>query len=102
MMFIYSITTKVDNSVVDDWMKWQREEHIPDIMATGLFSDHKFFRLLNQDDSGGSTFVIQYHTNSKENYERYIREHAPGLRDKAFKIWGDRFIAFRSLLQSVQ
>ncbi|HEY8689924.1 MAG TPA: DUF4286 family protein [Chitinophagaceae bacterium] len=101
-MFIYNLTIKVNNAILDEWMKWQTEEHIPEIMSTQLFAEHKFFRLLEQDDSEGPTFVIQYLTPVKENYDKYINEHAPKLREKAFKKWGDEFIAFRSLLQAVQ
>ena len=78
------------------------EEHIPEVMSTQLFDEYKFFRLLEQDDSEGPTFVIQYFTPLKENYEKYINEFAPVLRERAFKKWGNQFIAFRSLLQAVQ
>ena len=101
-MFVYNITTKVSASISDEWVKWQKKEHIPEIMNTHLFDTHQFFRLLEQDDSEGPTFVIQYFTPVKENYDKYINEYAPGFRQKAFKKWGDQFIAFRSLLQAVQ
>ena len=101
-MFIYNITTKVNAAIADEWVKWQKEEHIPQIMNTNLFDKHQFFRLLEQDDSEGPTFVIQYFTPVKENYDKYIKEYAPEFREIAFKKWGDQFIAFRSLLQAVQ
>ncbi len=101
-MFIYNITTKVSAAISDKWIKWQREEHIPEIMSTQLFDEHKLFRLLEQDDLEGPTFVIQYYTAVKENYDKYIKEFAPELREKAYKKWGNQFIAFRSLLQAVQ
>lgn len=101
-MFIYNITIKVDNAILEEWMNWQKEEHIPEIMATKLFNDYKFFRLLDQDDSEGPTFVLQYLTASRKNYDQYIQQHAGLLREKAIKKWGNRFIAFRSLLESVQ
>ena len=101
-MFIYNITIKINNAILHDWMKWQTEEHIPAIMATKLFAGYTIFRLLEQDDSDGATYVFQYHTASKNNYLQYIREYAPALREKAIKKWGDGFIAFRSLMESVQ
>lgn len=101
-MYIYNITTKVSDAFADEWMQWQMIEHIPEIMNTGLFDDYKFFRLLEQDDSEGPTFVIQYSTLIKANYDKYIKEYATGLKEKDFKKWGNQFIAFRSLLESVQ
>lgn len=61
-MFIYNITNKVDYSILDEWIKWQPDEHIPEIMSTNLFTDFKFYQLLEQDESDGVTYVIQYFT----------------------------------------
>ena len=101
-MFIYNITIKVSNAIADEWMKWQMEEHIPEIMATNLFDEYKVFRLHEQNDDEGQTFVFQYYTSERNNYNQYTNKHAPVLREKAFKKWGDRVIAFKSLLESVQ
>jgi hypothetical protein len=101
-MFIYNITSKISNAILKDWIVWQKEEHIPEIMATKLFDDFKFYRLLDQDETDGATYVIQYFTSNKKRYEKYITEMAPSLKEKAFKKWGDQFLSFRSLLQSVQ
>ncbi len=57
-MFIYNITIKVNNAILKEWMKWQMEEHIPEVMSTNLFDQYKFFRLLNQDDTEGPNFVF--------------------------------------------
>jgi hypothetical protein len=45
-MFIYNITIKVNNSILKPWMKWQMEEHVPQIMETHLFSGYKIYQLL--------------------------------------------------------
>jgi len=70
-------------------------------MATNLFDDNKIFKLLEHDDNNSSTYVLQYFTETKENYNRYINEYAPALREKALERWGNNFIAFRTLMQIV-
>ena len=52
-------------------------------MSTGLFTDHKFFRLLGQDETEGITYAVQYSTSSIENYNQYIERFALQLRKKA-------------------
>lgn len=101
-MFIYNITIKVDAAIAEEWMKWQIEEHIPGIMATNLFEQYSFYRLHDQNDIEGPTYVFQYHTRERKNYDQYIIEYAPALREKAVKKWGDGFIAFGTLMESVQ
>jgi hypothetical protein len=71
------------------------------MMASGQFSQWKMFRLLDQDDTEGLTFVIQYFAPTLENYIRFIEEFEPVLRQKAFDKWGERFIAFRTVMEVV-
>jgi hypothetical protein len=101
-MIIYNVTIKVETSIAGQWLQWLREEHIPDVMQTGCFSSHKVVRLLEVDDSDGPTYAVQYRADSKADYNRYIQLYAASLRDKSYQKWGDRFIAFRSVMQEVE
>lgn len=101
-MFIYNITTKVDHSVCNEWKQWQKDIHIPEIMRSGLFYEHRFYQLLEHEDEEGQTFVTQFLTNTKSDYDKYLLEFAPDLRKKSQEKWGDTVISFRSLLKNVQ
>ena len=100
-MIIYNVTTKVDHSIKSDWLDWIKEEHIPDMIATGCFTNATIAQLLEVDDSEGPTYTIQYHADSKALYNLYIERFAAVMRQKAFDRWGNKFIAFRSLMQVV-
>ena len=100
-MIVYNITIKVARGIEKEWVKWQKEERIPDVMKTGLFNDYKFYKLLEQDESEGITYVVQYFASTVSNYQEYLDKFAPLLRDKAFAKWGNNFIAFRTILQVV-
>ncbi len=101
-MFIYNISIKVEYTILDEWLQWEKEIHIPEIMATGLFYEHRFYQLLEQDETEGKTFVTQFLTNSKIEYDSYLQQFAPQLREKMSGKWGDQVISFRTLLQNVQ
>lgn len=100
-MFVYNITLKIEPGLDAEWVQWQQDVHIPEVMATGLFTGYKFFRLLDQDDSDGSTYIVQYFAASRADYECYIAEHAPELRRRALAAWGERFVAFRTIMEVV-
>ena len=100
-MIIYNVTTKVEHAINEDWLQWVKDIHIPDIIATGCFTHATVLRLIEVDDTEGPTYAVQYHASSKADYNRYIQQHAEDLRDKAFQKWGNRFIAFRSVLEVV-
>ncbi|MDN3659245.1 DUF4286 family protein [Ferruginibacter paludis] len=100
-MIIYNVTTKIDASIKNDWVEWAKNEHIPEIVGTGCFSNATLAQLLETDDTEGPTYTIQYHAESKALYNAYIEKFAPLMRQKAFDKWGNKFIAFRSLMQVV-
>lgn len=101
-MIIYNVTIKVEAVVADAWLKWLLQEHVPDVMNTKCFSSHTVVRLLEVDDSEGPTYAVQYHADSKADYNRYIELHAPEMRRRSMEKWGASFIAFRSVMERVQ
>ncbi|RYF80971.1 MAG: DUF4286 family protein [Chitinophagaceae bacterium] len=101
-MIVYNITTKVAVQVSEEWLQWLQAEHVPEILNTGCFTAAKLMRLLEQNDSEGPTYTVQFTTSSIAAYEYYLAEHADELRQKAFDKWGNQFISFRSLMEIVQ
>lgn len=100
-MIVYNVTTKVTASINHAWLQWLREEHIPDIINTGCFTHATVLQLLETDDSEGPTYAVQYFAESKSLYNNYIENFAAKMRQKAFDKWGNKFIAFRSLMQVI-
>ncbi len=45
-MFLYNVTITIDLDVHEDWVRWMRETHIPEVMATGMFVSNRMSRLL--------------------------------------------------------
>lgn len=100
-MIIYNVTIKVDHSIAEEWLAWLKGVHIPDIIATGCFTHATTLRLLETDESDGITYAVQYHAESKALYNRYIKEYSADMRKKGTEKWGEKFIAFRSVMQIV-
>jgi hypothetical protein len=100
-MIVYNVTNKVHPEVEGEWVRWQKEEHIPDIMSSGMFTEYKIYRLLDQDETDGVTYIIQYFAPDIEHYQQYVESFAPPLRKKAMDRWGNKFIAFRTIMQVV-
>jgi hypothetical protein len=100
-MMVYNVTTKVSHDITEPWLQWLQQEHIPDMVRTGCFGHASVFRLLDADDEEGVTYVVQYHAEDIARYQEYITHHAGNMRKKSEEIWGDRVIAFRTIMQSV-
>jgi hypothetical protein len=101
-MLIYNVTVKVDWGIHDEWVKWMKNEHLPEMADTGCFTNSQLLRLLDTDEKDGATYAAQYFAETRSDYDRYIADHAAGIRKKYVEKWSDRVISFRSLMQVVQ
>jgi hypothetical protein len=100
-MIVYNVTSKVRWDILEGWLSWQLERQIPSIMATELFDNYQVFRLLEQDEEEGPTFVVQFFTSSIDRYQQFVIEFAPAIQQEGYEKWGNGFISFRTLLESV-
>lgn len=99
-MIIYNVTINVQEDIHDKWLKWMKEEHISDMLATKKFSKALMTKVLVQEPMGGITYSVQYTTESKEMLERYYAENAEELRSKS-KAFEGKFVAFRTELEVI-
>ncbi|MCW3122207.1 MAG: hypothetical protein JWQ38_1699 [Flavipsychrobacter sp.] len=100
-MIIYNVTIKVEADAADSWVEWMKGEHMPEVLALGLFTDCRLSRLLEQDELEGITYAAQYFCDSMTEYNTYIDKHAEGMRDKSFKRFGGKFVAFRTVMEVI-
>ncbi len=100
-MIFYNVTINIHESVHNQWMKWMQEKHIQDVLATGKFSGARMVKVLVEEDMGGTTYSIQYTTDSKETLQRYYDEDAPRLREEGLRLFGDKMLAFRTELELI-
>ncbi len=101
-MILYNITYMVSHEVHEEWLKWMKEIHIPEMIATGLFERNQVLRLLEVDDQEGITYAFQFYAATIGNYNTYITNYAPALRLKANQKWGDKVLGYRTLMEIVQ
>lgn len=97
MKVIYNVTVNIDHDVKDEWLKWMKEIHIPEVLETGLFLEAKLSKILAESE-GGESFSIQYLLNNMDDYETYQKEHSSRLQQEHHKKWADKSVAFRTLL----
>lgn len=100
-MILYNVTVNIDVEVEEEWIKWMKEIHIPNVMATGMFIENKFFRLLHDVEEGGVNYSVQYFTESMDQIKNYQEKFAPALQAEVKEKFEGRYVAFRSLLETV-
>lgn len=97
-MIIYNVTVKIEREIHENWLQWMRETHIPDVLKTGLFEEHKICKILHEEPEG-MTYAIQYFCKDMSTFERYQREYAKGLQAEHNQRYNNRYVAFRTLME---
>ena len=100
-MIIYNVTINIHGSVHDQWMQWMQKKHIHDMLATGKFSSARMVKVLIEEEMGGTTYSLQFTTDSKETLQLYYDEDSPKLREEGLQLFGDKMLAFRTELELI-
>ncbi len=99
-MILYNVTVKVDRSTEKAWLDYM-QKHVQDVLNTGCFVGYRMCRLLEQPYDDDPTYTIQYECESKSILNHYLEKHAPSLRDDANRLFKDRFVAFRTVMEVI-
>ena len=100
-MILYNVTVNVEDSVHKEWVEWMKAVHIPNVMRTGMFSENRFLRLLMEEETGGTTYAVQYVCESMDRFREYEERFAPALRAEVMERYEGKFVTFRTLLEFV-
>lgn len=100
-MILYNVTVNIHESVQDQWLQWMQQTQIPAILATGKFSSAKIVKVLIEEEMGGTTYSIQFTTDSKATLEKYYTEDAPRFRQESYQLFGEKMLAFRTELELI-
>ncbi len=100
-MIVYNVTVKVDVDSHEDWIKWMKETHVPEVMNTEMFDSYRMCRILGQDESDGVTFSVQYVSKTLDNYHRYVHIHGPELQKRHKAEWDGKYVSFRTVMEVI-
>ena len=98
-MIVYNVTVKVDSDIAEEWLEWMRQVHIPDVMKTACFTNFDILALRFPKDDIGRTYAIQYTCRSMSDLDLYHRNFASALQADHVTRFGDRAVAFRTILE---
>jgi hypothetical protein len=72
---IYEVTLQVESALAAAVEDHMRREHIPAILRTGCFQRIRF------DQGSPAVFRTSYQARTPEDLNRYLRDHAPAMRE---------------------
>lgn len=73
-MLIYEVTATVQPDLMAQYERYMREQHIPDVLASGCFAGARLVK------AGENRYSIMYEVADRATLDRYMETHAPELR----------------------
>lgn len=98
-MILYNVTVQTEPEIEAEWVDWMETEHIPELLATGLFEEARLCRMTGQQEDSAPTYAAQYLFASQTQYDTYVSDFAPTMRQSGIDRFGSRFVAFRTVLE---
>lgn len=100
-MIIYNVTITLDPAIEEDWLRWMKTVHVPDVMNTGMFLKNRILRVLDKRETGPS-FAIQYECKDLDALNEYQDKFAAALQKDHTERYQGQFAAFRTLLEVLE
>jgi Domain of unknown function (DUF4286) len=74
-MIVYEVTAIVEARLAKTYERYMRQQHIPDVMASGCFQS------ADLASATPGRYRIRYEASTNEDLERYLAKHATRLRE---------------------
>jgi hypothetical protein len=100
-MILYNVTVSIDPEIAEEWLKWMRTTHIPDVMSTNCFLESRISKIHGEEE-GGITYSIMYLCPNQQLMDIYQEKHAPILQKDHSERYTGRFAAFRTFLTVIE
>lgn len=98
-MILFNITVNISQAAEKDWLRFMKEVHIPEIMASGLPLETKLLRLLTEIDNEGVTYTNQFIFRTMEDFLAYQTNYQAELQNKHHQKFNGQYVSFRTLLE---
>jgi len=101
-MVLYNVTLSVEDNILEDWLSWLNNEHIPKVMQLGFFQKYRILKLLNEVEEGtGTTIAVQYECDSVPKLAKYLDEYVHSMQEEYPQRYDGRIAAFRTMLEEI-
>ena len=100
-MFIYNVTTNVDESINEKWLTWMHDVNIPGILEPGPFLRLPLCHVLVKEDMGGITYAVQYTAKDKEQLQDFLVNESYKFKEEEMKLFSGKFGSFTTELKVI-
>src|SRR5699024_10361366 len=100
IMYIYNITTNIEQDIHEEWLEWMENVFIPEMLATKKFSKALMTRVHIEEEMGGDTYSVQYTAKNAIDFQYFLDHHLDRIQ-KLNKEFEGRTVSFSTKMKIV-
>ena len=97
-MLIFNITFLVSDNVLDKWLNWVSNQHIPFMVSTGFFTKPQLAKVLGDHGQDGTSYSVQFHTNAVQ-LDEWHQLYAEEMQQECMTNFGQEVLFFTTALE---
>jgi len=101
-MLIYNITFLVADKVSDQWVQWVNNSHIPEMVASGYFTEPRLAKVLSDHGQGGTSYSVQYHVADMQELGAWHRKFGSAMERNCASLFGEDVLLFTTVLELIK
>lgn len=99
-MIIYNVTVNLHDSVHEDWLIWNKEIYIPQMIAKGGFERARMVKVIAEQNSE-NTYSIQFEAANQEILNQFKKNHSHDFDALALNKYGELMLTFKTELEFI-
>lgn len=99
MRYILNVTSLVQPTSNDEWMKYLRTVFIPKSKGLSGVSEVKLLKVHAAQESGDLTYSVQISTNNPDVLQDYNHKIYPVLKHETATVFGEKVMLFATILE---
>ncbi|MDR1729152.1 MAG: DUF4286 family protein [Prevotellaceae bacterium] len=100
-MIVFNTTYLVSLDVHDAWLQWISFRHIPSMLDTSFFIEHRLFKVL-VDEEQGITYSLQFSSPDMATIEEWQKKHRAETEADLRETFGESVMSFSTLLEEIK
>ncbi len=96
-MYIYNITFHVASEIEDKWLKFLKEQFIPQMLSSGILYSALTSKVITNDNTGNS-YSVQFKTTDKNTLNKFLEEEFEPIIEQINRKFAPKMVFFATEL----
>ncbi len=101
-MIVYNITFHIDDSVLENYLSFLKDEYIPRATLSGSFFNPRLCKILSSSGDGSSSYSLQFNVENHDILNHWRENEEILLHNQIVNRFADKVLGFVTLLEELK